>query len=75
MPLSTEKVENTLLEYESVQSLESFQMWANIGCILPFLRSQEHFWCFKVILKMLVDNSEMPGMLNPPYIIYSIHFV
>lgn len=24
MPLSTEKVENTLLEYESVQSLENF---------------------------------------------------
>ena len=75
MPLPTEKVEEILLEYHFMCKLESSHMQASIVSTLPYIRPWANRWRFALILRTLVDNSEMSEILNPTEILHSISFV
>ena len=65
MPFPTEKVKKILLECHFIYKLESSHMRASIVSTLPYIRPRANCWRFMLILKTLVDDSEMSEMLNP----------
>ena len=73
MPLSTEKIEEILLEYHHFMcELESSHMRASIVSALPYIRPRANRRRFALILKTLVDDSETSETLNPTEILHSI---
>ena len=75
MPSPTEKDKEILLEYHFMCKMESSHMRASIVSTLPFIRPQANRRRFALILKMLVDNSEVSETVNPTEILHSISFV
>ena len=76
MPLSTEKVEEILLEYHHFMCrLERSHMPASIVGTLPYIRPRANRRRFALILKTLVDDSETSETLNPTEILHSFIFV